>query len=350
MGEARFQFGYLALALAVVLFLAGGLNYLIDPLWYAQGNRLDGRNFAFNERVSKINLLRRTAATAEYDCLILGSSRGTSLRPSQISGKRCFNLALKGAAIAESIAYARYAVGQGLKLTTLFVGVDDFAFLAGGVDVAARSKPRIQGSDNFFHAFFSADVLTFSAMTVAGISPDPNVYYDRHYEAVELPGKRYATPPLVNKRDKACSFDKVALYHAVREVAPAAQIVGYVPPMAPEYRLSDVYSRKVLDCGAEAFHRVAQGYDGFLDFAVPSPTTVAADASYDGSHFSPAANDQVAAQLAGKRTDLAVDVKALSLEAYQQTVRERLRGYLHTKGQDEAWDRLAAPDDESTPP
>jgi hypothetical protein len=350
MDGARFRFGYMALALGIVLAAAGGLNYVIDPLWYAQGNRVSGRNFAFNERVSKINLLRRTVGAAGYDCLILGSSRVTSLRPSQITGKRCFNLALKGADIGEFLAYARYAVATGVKPATVYVGVDDFAFLAGRVDVARRTNPRIEPTANAFHAFFSADVLTFSAMTLAGMSPDPNVYYDRRFEAAELPGAHYATPVLVNKRDGRCAFDKVALYLAMRDVAPEARLVGFVPPMTPSYRLSDVYSRGVLDCGAEAFHRIAQGYDAFLDFAVPTPMTVAANASYDGSHFSPGANDQVAAGLIGSRHDLAVDVKAMPLDTYQHTVRERLHGYLVAQGQEEAWTRLAAPDDASTVP
>ena len=61
-----------------ILVLAGAINWLIDPLWYNKGNRITGRNFSFNERISKTNLLLNSD-TRTYDCLILGSSRTTLL-------------------------------------------------------------------------------------------------------------------------------------------------------------------------------------------------------------------------------------------------------------------------------
>lgn len=344
MPTGRFSFVAFAAVLLLLVALVCGLNWLIDPLWYVQGNRLTGRNFAFNERLSKVNLLQRTVNGARYDCLIVGSSRVTALRPSQFGSQRCFNLAVKGADVREFTAYARHAKSLGVQARTVYVGVDDFNFLD-QQDTARRSNPRVVGTPNLAHAFASSDVLLFSLMTLAGVSPDPHMYYDRAFEAAEFAGRTYAGPFAINKPNRDCAFDNVARYVAMREVYPQARWVGYVPPMTPWYRLSDVYSRGVLDCSAEAFHRVAQGYDAFWDFAIPSDVTTAADTSFDGSHFSPAANDQVAAQLTGTRKDLALDVKAMALTDYQAEVRKRLRGFLDDHERSSDWSRLGSADD-----
>lgn len=62
----------------ITLFSVWIFNYIIDPLWYDEGNRITGKNFAFNERVSKTNLFLQDKE--QYDCLILGNSRVTLLK------------------------------------------------------------------------------------------------------------------------------------------------------------------------------------------------------------------------------------------------------------------------------
>lgn len=327
----RFRFWPFAAALGFILGLVGGLNYLIDPLWYVGGNRLTGKNFPFNERIAKVNLLNRTLKTAGYDCLILGSSRVIALRPSQFKGLRCFNLALKGAEVAEFLAYARFARDAGLQPKTVFVSVDDFNFVD-KPETARRANPVVKGSEGPLHAFLSADVLVFSLMTLAGVSPDPSLYYDPSFEAVEAPGAQYAAQALEEKADLACKLDKVAAYGQLREVFPSARLVGYAAPMTPWYKLSDEASRGLLDCSLSAYHAVAQSYDDFLDFTLPTPLTEDPRASYDGTHFSPAANDQVAARLSGVRDDLALDVKAFTLDQYRTEVQSRLRDFLIRQG------------------
>lgn len=332
----RFRFWPFALVMLLVLGLIGALNYLIDPLWYAKGNQLTGRNFAFNERIAKVNLLKHTVADAGYDCLILGSSRVTSLRPSRFTGQRCFNLSLKGAQIPEFLAYARFARDAGLHAKTVYISVDEFNFIE-NKETERRSNPSVNGSANAFHAFLSADVLVFSLMTLAGVSPDPDVYYDSHFEAQEFAGVDYVVPELFDKPDLECNLGKVAAYASLREVFPEARLVGYAPPVTPWYKLSDIYSRRVLDCGMTAFQKIAASYDEFWDFSIPSVLTEAANVSYDGSHFSPAANDLVAAQLIGERRDLALDVKALSAEDYRLKVDEQLKAFLEKQQRSDFW-------------
>ena len=312
------------------------MNYLIDPLWYVHGNQITGQNFLFNERVAKINLLNRTVGDSGYDCLILGSSRVTALRPSQLVGQRCFNLSLKGAEVAEFVVYARYARDAGLMPKTVYVSVDDFNFVE-KKETERRTHPHAEGSASILHAFFSADVMMFSLMTLAGISPDPHMYLDSAYEAVEWGGLRYAKPELTDKVDIHCNLGRVDTYHVLREVFPDSMLVGYAPPMTPWHKLSDVYSRGVLDCVAAAYHGVAARYDRFFDFTFPTTLTESRMVSYDGSHFSPAANDLVAAQLSGQRSDLAIDVKSLSLDAYQSSVRASLKAFLDRHGRRDFW-------------
>lgn len=333
---ARFRFWPFVLVLLLVLGAVGALNYLVDPLWYAGNNKLSEKNFIFNERISKVNLLKRTVATAGYDCLILGSSRVTALRPSQFPGQRCFNLSLKGAEVAEFLAYARFARDAGLEAKTVYLSVDEFNFLV-NKETERRSNPVVKGSPNAFHAFFSADVLLFSLMTLANISPDPEVYFDGAYEAREFPGARYATSVLTDKPDLQCDLKKVATYRELRTIFPTARLVAYAPPVTPWYQLSDIYSRGVLDCGLTAFKQVSEGYDAFWDFGMPTVLTENPKGSYDGIHFSPASNDLIAAQLSGQRDDLALDVKNLPLADYQQQVRERLKRFLAQQGQSDFW-------------
>ncbi|NJL10693.1 MAG: hypothetical protein HC908_12365, partial [Calothrix sp. SM1_7_51] len=107
------QFNF-KLFFAVVTLLIGSVsavNWLVDPLWYGAGNRLTGKNFAFNERVSKTNLFLRNKHK-NYDCLILGSSRVIALNASNFQGKTCFNYSIKGGEVPDFIGVAKFVKEQ----------------------------------------------------------------------------------------------------------------------------------------------------------------------------------------------------------------------------------------------
>ena len=92
---------YLAVLASVVLVLAGlclGVNVLFDPLWYFRGNRITGVNYAFNERVAKLNQL--LPRLSEYDCVMFGSSTTTLVPPPRIAGRPCFNMAFSGGVVS----------------------------------------------------------------------------------------------------------------------------------------------------------------------------------------------------------------------------------------------------------
>lgn len=324
MSDGRFSFVAFAGVLLLVLGLAGALNYLVDPLWYARGNRITDKNFSFNERISKINLLNRTA-DQDWDCLILGSSRVTMLRQSRFEGLRCFNLALKGAEAAEELAYGRYAREKGLRPRVLIVAVDDFNFIE-RKQTARRTAPRVEGTPSAWHAFFSTDVLTFSLMTLAGVSPESN-YYDRRFEQQLLYGPPPFEPKVEDKPDLPCSMEHVETFRQLRALFPEARALAYAPLMSPWYQFGDVYTRGLLDCTIEAFHAVSRDYDAFLDFGIPSPVTLDNSLTLDGTHYTPEANDAVARGLQGQAGEMALDVKAMSLEQYREAVRSRLHAF-----------------------
>lgn len=324
MSEGRYSFVAFAGMAFLVLALAGGLNYLVDPLWYAHGNRITDKNFSFNERISKINLLERTA-TQDWDCLILGSSRVTTLRQSRFDGLRCFNLALKGAEAAEQLAYGRHAYEKGLRPRVLVVAVDDFNFIE-RVETARRAQPKVKGTPSAWHAFFSTDVLTFSLMTLAGVSPEPN-YYDRNFEQQALRETAPFEPRAEDKPDLKCDMGHVETFRQLRAVFPDARALAYAPLMSPWYLFSDVYTRGLLDCTIDAFHAVARDYDVFLDFGIPSPITLDNRLTIDGTHYSPDANDVVARGLMHGADEMALDVKAMDLEEYRTAVHSRLRAF-----------------------
>lgn len=330
----RFPFWPLLLTLSGLLGSATLLNRLIDPLWYGGGNRLNGVNFTFNERIGKLNRLARETPPEAYDCLILGSSRATALSPRRLAPQRCFNLALKGAELPEFLAYGRQATALGLRPATVYVSVDDFNFLH-KQETERRSQPVVAATPGFWQAYVSADVLLFSLMTLAGVSPDPHTYYDRDFELREFPGRRYAAVELRDEADLRCDPGAVARFAELRRLFPQARLIGWVPPMTPWAQASQLASRGVLDCVLEAYHQVAGGLDALHDFALPSPLTLDPAVSYDGSHFSPAANLAVADQLMGRRQDLALAVKPLTLADYRREIRSRLAAYLQTEGRPE---------------
>lgn len=325
MRAAGFSFLFFALALGLVLGVVGGLNVLIDPLWYLHGNQLSGRNFPFNERIAKVNLFNRTFEQG-YDCLILGSSRVTALHPSRFQGYKCFNFALKGAEAPEQLAYGRYARERGLRPKLLVVAVDDFNFIV-KTETARRSNPKVEGTPDLRHAFLSTDVLTFSLLTLAGIGPDRD-YYDANFELQRLRPAPPLQPEVHDLPDLACSAERAARFIEIRALFPEARAIAYTPPRSPWSLLNDLYLRRVLDCSLDSFHRVAQHYDAFLDFGIPSALTEDNALTDDGSHFSPAANERVVDGLQGRAPDLAIEVRSLDLAAYKAEVRRRLHDFM----------------------
>ncbi len=289
----------------IILVLA--LNCLVDPLWYFQGNQLTDKNFAFNERQSKLNQLLRTPD--QYDCLIFGSSRTTLLPASAFNGYRCFNLSFSGGQIEDFIAFAEYLHHVGMRPKLLIVGVDGFNFLSTG-----RDAPNIpdyvlkkQASPEFLKTYLSIDSLRMSWRTVWDQSPLPR-YYDGHFEAMiradappfrpekSLLGEGRRRTDADKRRKRGYRPDNAALYKKLVSVFPEARAIAYVPPISA-WHISDMEKNAALDGYIDALSNTAAAFTAFIDFSVPSPITSRTDITYDGSHYHPSVNLLIARAL-----------------------------------------------------
>ena len=71
-----FNFIFFNIFFFFIIFI---LNYLIDPLWYFNGNKISKTNYVYNERLSKFNNFYYNKDHNKIDCLIFGSSISTTI-------------------------------------------------------------------------------------------------------------------------------------------------------------------------------------------------------------------------------------------------------------------------------
>uniref|UniRef100_UPI0030D7934F hypothetical protein n=2 Tax=Argonema antarcticum TaxID=2942763 RepID=UPI0030D7934F len=318
---------------ASFLLLTGLINWAVDPLWYGKGNRITGRNFSFNERVSKTNFLLQSQPQ-NYDCLILGSSRVTLLKASSFNNHRCFNYSFSAGRIEEFVEYAKYAKSKGLKPKKVYVGVDAFNF--------DKSTPPLAGVGKIdpqpiYQAYFSLDVLLFSARTILGFSPDPR-YYNQNFESEVIENTPKYKPEFYDReKPSSCNASKIEEYKKLRNVFPQADFVGYVPPISAWNVVNETYGRGLTDCGLQAFYEVSKILGVMYDFSVPSTVTSDSKNTYDGSHFYPEIQNKVTEVLEGKVSNFGVRIDKYNLVEYRQFYKMKLKEFLEKKGQGKRW-------------
>lgn len=326
-----------ATAAVLVCGLAFAFNALVDPLWHFGGNRLTGENPHFNERLSKVNLLRRDPA--HYDCIIFGSSRGTLMPGDAFAPYRCFNLSFASGQIEEFIAYADYLAVLGVQPKLVVVGVDGFNFMREGRD--APSIPDFvrmrHAPPGVLHDYLSVGSLSLSwqAVTEAGTPR----YYDRNFDCVIRAG----TPPFDPARFLGAeglqradtrhrmsipfSPENARLYGELAGRFPQARVLAYVPPVSA-WRIDDMDRVGILDSYIDALYATARHFPRMIDFSVPDPRTTRTDNTYDGSHYSVALNRDMAARLmSGGEPVWGADVTALARDVYQRRYRQALLAF-----------------------
>lgn len=342
--KSKFSFKLYGLVTSILLGSVAGINWLIDPLWYSHGNILTGRNFTFNERITKTNLFLRTKDRADYNCIILGSSRVTALRASNFEGQNCFNYALKGGEIPDFVNYAKFLQEEGIEPEVVYVGVDGLNFVE-----KERKKQESFTVDTLvtktpLEAYLSADVLLFSTMTLLGVSPDPGNYYDRNFEPVDFENPPVYTPDFYKPAfPQRCDLSAVESFVELRNSFPNAKFVGYVPPISAWGMINDTYGRNLMDCHLMAFHKIAQSYDAMYDFSAPSKITKNPNNTFDGSHFSVEVNNVLASVLQGKNhEDFGIQVDKYKFDEYRALYREKLQNFLAEKKKMELWQQSDA--------
>lgn len=328
---------YLGLSVSVISFV-GFLNWLVDPLWYGNGNRISPKNFAFDERVTKTNQFLQTKGRVDYDCLILGSSTATLLRSSSFEQQTCFNYAFSAGRIEEFIDYAGYVKQSDVEPSTVYVGVDpgNFSFLVTEFEGTTHIENR-----PIYQAYLSWDALVLSLRTLFQESPYPRYYNSRqNFEADIIENLPEYNPEFTNPElTQGCKTEKVMYYDELQQVFPNATFVGFVPPYSGWVVTNNIYTPGWLDCYLESIHKVADGFDVFYDFSIPSDTTTRTDNTYDGIHYYPQVYDDVADVMQQKTEDFGFDVKNSQLADYQSAYRNAIAEFLVQEGQDE---RLAS--------
>lgn len=314
-------------SIVLVLGLAAtlALSLAVDPLWYHQGNRITGKNIAFNERVAKLN--RLLADPDPYDCIIFGSSRTTLLNEPYFEESNCFNMAVNLGMVGEFVAFAEYLSERGIRFKTVYVGVDGFDFFTANV---TQSVPDyvLEGRDppGWLRNYLTLDALEFSIRGLLGKSPTPR-YYTENFTVDIEPGRRVYRPdpadldPATERSLPAARQfwpEHVALYRRLNDIYADSEVRFYVPPISI-WRIDDYYRRGEIDGYLSGIHAVGQLGRPLLDFSVPSSLTIDPDRTYDGSHYSLDTNRRIAQALETLSCEFCLEVHRLSLAEYRQS-------------------------------
>ena len=296
--SARYLKGFL-FGLGLTGSLVFAFNCLIDPLWFFGGNRLQARNFTYNERISKSVWLDRHHPT--LDCLILGSSRASLIDTRDIPNSRCFNYSVGGGTLADSLHLARFA-GQKIDgLTTVFVAVEDFNWIRpSALDLKnpSRFSQGIHAKLSPFSHYFGLSALWMSVRTLLDSSPSPR-YYGRDFSIqvrAGTPAMADGVPrnvlPVLQLSEAQIKKNISAVSEAIqgiRAVFPRCRLVGFVPFTSKEIIAANL-DRVGVDRYMEAQISLAAGFDDFYDFSIISNVTTDLDAAYDGDHYFPKTN------------------------------------------------------------
>lgn len=316
----------LAGIILVCLSLAFAFNALVDPLWYFSGNQFKPVNFAFNERLSKPNLI--AGHESEYDCIIFGDSRATLLPEYRIKGHHCFNFAFSAGEINEFLAYAKWLKTRGLDPRLVIVGVSAGNF---------RQRPPSNNIPDFIREnsnpspaiikYLSTDILAMSRRTLFGTSPIDR-YYDADFHCRVAVTSTYDPRKLIRDAHSGPFDNRAPLdqYRALRAVFPNAEFVGYTPPISA-YAILDYEKIGWLSSYTKALVDAASVFDIYWDASIPSSITIDPANTYDGTHYSSTVNAKIADGLLNNPGPIAIDLKHVTADETLAAYRTRLTEY-----------------------
>lgn len=317
----------IALLVASVLGAMGTLNYLVDPLWFFGGNKVQPRNFSWDERIAR--LARFTASNRDFDCYIFGASRVGMMSEYAFPNHKCFMVSFENASPRELIAYAQYLKQHAKREPDLVVvGVDDFDF----IDQAdANNVPEVirkNGVPRFWEYYFSKDVTTWSLNTLLDRSPKAR------YFGKDLTGQIRAdagTMPILKMTLKPgqkwhMSLNSVAQYAKFRKIYPKAHLVAYATPVSVQ-KIAQYKQSGLLAFYLEALHKTSAKFDEMYDFSIPSAITSNPALTYDGSHYTPDVNGRIAAALQAREPSFGITISGRPLEEMARLYDDRLALY-----------------------
>lgn len=313
-------FGSVALIGALCL----AVNIAVDPLWYFRGNVVTGVNYAFNERMGKVN--RLMPRLADYDCLMIGSSHTALLPAQRFEGHRCYNLGFSHGRVQEFLAYAKYLRKRGAHPALITVNVDLFDF----TDLpAAITIPDFIKDDRdprpFWLTYVTLDVLNFSYRTLRGAFPN-RLIYDNDGHMHIIPKRRFYRPPhevVASVPPPKFHGELTAAFEELRRTFPEAKAIAWAPTIAA-WSIARLKLEGLLPDYLDALQTISADYDGLLDFSIPSTVTAGTDNTYDGIHYSDDVNDQIVDALSSGNPGFGVDWKRQSLQEIAALYDERL--------------------------
>ena len=320
-------FAALALTVAVCAAAVFAVNAAVDPMWYFGGNKVGKVNYAFNERLSKVNLF--LSRPHEYDCVIFGDSRATLLPEQAIEGYRCFNFAFSAGKAEEAVAYARYIAERGFRPRLVIMGVPASAFRdrIGHVDIPSFIR-ELDDPKPAWLTYLSFDALSMSWRTLFSTSPLDRVY-SLDFECRIASGAPVYDPAKPIPDMMAGRFTgthRVQFYDDMRAIFPQAELLGYVPPVSA-WAIDGYDKAGWLQEYVTAIQLASEKFDRFADFGVPSPLTIDPGNTYDGTHYSEEANRRVAAALFHPEREEALDLKRIDAARMLSIYRDRLASY-----------------------
>jgi len=316
---------------AVLLTAVAGINWLVDPLWNAGGNKLFGQNYSFNERHAKINLLLDQGAD-RFDCVIFGSSRATLLNHHHIRSHRCFNLSFSDATPVEMAAFARYVRKLGLRPRRAIIAVDERNFSRRHLaEVIPEFVREGTPPPSRWSVWLSLDTLDFSLRTLLRRPPRPR-YYDSRFIGRVVPG----TPPYrirdcysAEDRGRPYTTRHLRFYREIMAAFPKAEWAGYAP-LISAWDMAVLAEDGSLASYLDTQYAVSRLFTRYFDFSVPSPLTTDPANGYDGQHFLPRINDHIVHALETGESPYGLALHRLTREEYGRRFKHALEEFRRT--------------------
>lgn len=310
------------------------LNVLIDPLWFFGGNKLQPKNFVFNERVAKTALLSRQPG--HYDCIIFGSSRVTLINEKKIKGFRCFNYGVSAGTAVDSLYLARIAKKYVKDPRLILIGVEDFNWIRSRpLDSSKPPRPlsRMLETPSSIAYYFGLAALGMSVKTLLDLSPSPR-FYDDNFTIKIRSGEHalregtadigldvFPTAEQVGKNVDAA----VQIFRRIRLEFPSSKVVGFVP-FTPIEVIRNNLAKIGIDNYLQSQIVLGSCFDEFWDFSVPSEVTSRREWIYDGNHFYPSANELLVSRIIeGEPGSLAFKLSSADGEGWEAAERYEAR-------------------------
>lgn len=302
------------------------LNIFFDPLWYLQGNQLEGLNYMFDERLSKTNQYLKRSPQHEYNCIIFGSSRTTLLDESLLKAPyRCFNFSFSGGRIEEFIAFAKWLKTRGEIPDYLILGIDDFNFINLQTPLNIPDFIHVQTlPPSMLYSYMSLDALSMTIRLLFHDEYNPKIYNHDFIGTVVKNPPQYT--PSISTKEHTARHKAVQDYLELQNLFPDATVTGYIPPISSWETASK--TDEELNFFLDAVYTLSQSFDALYDFSIPSTITSNPATTYDGSHYFPFIQHKITSVLNGDSKKFGLQVQSFSRIEYKRLYHLRIEQFL----------------------